>query len=206
MRWRAVSNPPIDARYERTIEVAEQVVEILKRHEVPAVVIGAAAMAAHHYVRQTEDLDLAINVDPYKRFRQLESALRAHGFEVESSYPDAEDSLGGVLRILGADFDPIEVVNFQNPWPGARDATVLAREAMEDAHMTLGPGSPLHVVTLPHLIALKLYARGRKSEFDVLELLEHNRANLNVAELRDVCGRHGFGPTLEPLLKELGIT
>ncbi|WP_426756689.1 hypothetical protein [Myxococcus sp. Y35] len=195
----------MDARYERTIEVAEQVVELLKRHDVPAIVIGAAAMAAHHYVRQTEDLDLAINVDPFKSFRQLEATLRAHGFEVTFEYPDDGDALGGVLRILGADFDPIEVVNFQNPWPSARDATVLVREAMQAAHMPLGPGSPLHVVSLPYLIALKLYAQGRKSINDVVELLEHNRANLNVAELRDVCSRHGLRPSLEPLLEELGI-
>ncbi|AEI63062.1 nucleotidyl transferase AbiEii/AbiGii toxin family protein [Corallococcus macrosporus] len=195
----------MDARYERTIEVAEQVVELLKRHDVPAILIGAAAMAAHHYVRQTEDLDLAINVDPYKSFRQLEATLRDHGFEVTFEYPDDGDALGGVLRISGADFDPIEVVNFQNPWPGARDATVLVREAMQAAHMSLGPGSPLRVVSLPYLIALKLYAQGRKSINDVVELLEHNRPSLNVAELRDVCGRHGLRPSLEPLLEELGI-
>lgn len=192
-------------RYERTIEVAEQVVELLKKHEVPAALIGAAAMAVHHYVRETHDLDLAININPFPTLRRLEEALRTDGFEVELAYPDADDPLGGVLRIKGEDFDPIEVVNFQNPWPGARDATVLAREALDEARFTLDPESPLQVVTLPYLIALKLYARGRKSQLDVVELLEHNREHVDVAKLRDVCGRHGLGPALEPFLEELGF-
>ena len=163
-------------------------------------------MAAHNYVRETEDLDLAININPFPTLRRIEETLLAAGFEVELNFPDKDDSLGGVVRVTGDDFDPIEVVNFQNPWPGARDATVLAREALREARLTLGPESPLQVVPLPYLIALKLYAGGRKSELDVVELLEHNREHLNVAELRDVCGRHGLGAALEPLLKEFGFS
>jgi hypothetical protein len=53
---------------------------------------------------------------------------------------------------------------------------------------------------------LKLYAGGWKSKADIAELLERNREHLNVAELRDVCTRHGLGPALEPLLQELGFT
>jgi hypothetical protein len=68
-----------------------------------------------------------------------------------------------------------------------------------------GPKSPLRVVGLPYLIALKLYAGGYKSEADVAALLERNREHLDLAGLRDVCNRHGLGAALEPLLTELGF-
>jgi hypothetical protein len=35
----------------------------LAQHHLDAVVIGAVALAAHHYVRQTDDLDLGVNAD-----------------------------------------------------------------------------------------------------------------------------------------------
>ncbi|WP_375756127.1 hypothetical protein [Corallococcus exercitus] len=181
-------------------------VGLLEQHGIPAAVIGAIALAVHYYPRQTEDFDLAININPFPRFRQLDEALRAEGFETDLSYPDAEDPLGGVLRVSGEDFETIEIVNFQNPWPGAKDNTSLAQEAIQSASLALNPGSRLRVVDLPHLIALKLFAGGWKSKADVLELLERNRQHLNVAELRDVCARHGVGPALRSLLEELGIS
>ncbi|PTL82953.1 hypothetical protein DAT35_13070 [Vitiosangium sp. GDMCC 1.1324] len=168
-------------------------------------VIGAAALAVHLYPRYTEDFDLAINTEPFPTLRRVEEALRGEGFEARLEAPDPEDALGGVLRVTGDDFEPIEVVNFYNPWPGARDASVLAREALRDAKIALSPDSPLRVVSLPHLIALKLYAGGFKSKADVAELLERNRDRLDLAELRDVCNRHGLGAALEPLLQELGF-
>lgn len=193
-------------RQERTLEVAERVAQILRQQGIPSAVIGAMALAVHLYPRHTEDFDLAININPFPTLRRLEEVLRAEGFEAELTAPDADDPLGGVLRVTGEDFERIEVVNFQNPWPGAKDATVLAREALQEATLPLSPGSPLKVVSLPYLIALKLFAGGWKSKTDVVELLERNRQRLNVAELRDLCGQHGLGQALEPLLQELGFS
>jgi len=48
---------------ELTIQAAETVALILRRHSLPAVVIGATALAAYHYARQTEDIDLGVNAD-----------------------------------------------------------------------------------------------------------------------------------------------
>jgi hypothetical protein len=42
---------------------AEEVFAVLAWHRLDAVVIGAVALTAHHYVRQTEDLDLGVNAD-----------------------------------------------------------------------------------------------------------------------------------------------
>jgi hypothetical protein len=194
------------AREERTLAVAARVFEVLRQHGIDAAVIGAIAMAVHGYSRATEDLDLATNTEPFTKLRAVEQSLRQQGLNVKFTAPDSEDPLGGTLLIEGDDVDPIQVVNFQNPWPEARDCSLLAQEALQGAKRALDPDSPLPVVSLTHLIALKLYAGGWKSKADIEELLERNREHLNVAELRDVCTRHGLGPALEPLLQELGFT
>lgn len=45
---------------------AEDVAGLLHGHQVEAVVIGAVALAAYHYVRQTEDIDLGVVASPKK--------------------------------------------------------------------------------------------------------------------------------------------
>ena len=49
--------------HETLLDTAEQVMQILETHRVDAVVIGAVALAAHHYVRLTHDIDLGVNAD-----------------------------------------------------------------------------------------------------------------------------------------------
>lgn len=65
--------------------------------------------------------------------------------------------------------------------------------------MDLVRGMSLPVVDLPHLIALKLYAGGRKSELDVLELLARNPA-ASRDEIVETCARFGLGDALARLL------
>jgi hypothetical protein len=55
---------------EGLLRTAEEILAILARHQVDAIVIGAVALAAHHYVRQTDDLDLGLSADlPHLRAR-----------------------------------------------------------------------------------------------------------------------------------------
>jgi len=44
------------------LDATEQIADLLERRGIHAIVIGAAAMAAHHYVRHTEDVDLGVNM------------------------------------------------------------------------------------------------------------------------------------------------
>jgi len=76
-----------------------------------------------------------------------------------------------VLTVTGEDFDPVQVVNFLNPLSRRRNP---GSEAVRTATAGAVAGSPLRLVTLPYLIALKLYAGGYKSRLDVLELLTRN--------------------------------
>jgi len=62
--------------------------------------------------------------------------------------------------------------------------------------------SRLRVVTLPHLVALKLYAGGPKSRNDVIELLERNQP-LDLGRISQICTRHGVGDPLKAIIREL---
>lgn len=68
------------------LRTAEEVLAILARHPLDAVVIGAVALAAHNCVRQTEDLDLGVNAD-LPTLRAVVESLREAGFEAELGNP-----------------------------------------------------------------------------------------------------------------------
>ena len=171
---------------EETLELAIEVVGALEAHGARAAVIGAVALAVHGYPRATEDLDLATAVD-LPTLRLVSAALRTKGYSVRLGEPDAEDPLGGVLSIVRDGADPVQVVNYANPYrPGSG---ALAEDAVSTAMpATLGS---LAVVDIAHLIALKLYAGGIKSTLDVAELLARNHAADRDA-IGDVCTRFGL--------------
>lgn len=185
-------------RDDRTLEVAEEVAEVAASLKIDTALIGAGAMAVHNYSRATSDLDLASSTHPGSRLTKLESALRERGYETELRMPDDEDPLGGVLVVRGDGHRPVEVVNYYNP---ARPAGGPGDDAIETAERLI-PGSNLRVARLPELIALKLYAGGRRSESDVIELLECN-AEYSREEIVTACARHGLDSALRQLLEEV---
>ena len=186
----------------RTIQVAEQVHDILERLGIESAVIGAMALAVHRYVRATRDFDLATCADPFLKLPELRQALEKAGFHAELRQPDADDPLGGVVEINGEGFKPIQIVNFLNP--AAPRAAALGREAISESKVGLIERSRIRVVTLPCLIALKLYGGGPKNRNDVIEILERNQP-LDLSAIRDVCGRHGLGEELESVISALGL-
>jgi hypothetical protein len=182
------------------IQLAERVATVASELGMSTALIGATALAAHNYVRGTADIDLAIAVDPFKELRLLGDRLKRDGFLTELNLPDAEDSLGGVLRVWATsdDDDPVEVVNFNNPFSPSNNPGL---EAVRTA-TPVGVGTSLRCATLPHLIALKLYAGGRRDQADVVELLRRN-PGADRAEIREVCARYGFEKILEELIGEV---
>ncbi len=186
---------------DKTLAVAEAVAAECAQAGVECAVIGAMALAAHKYPRATEDFDLATNVNPFRQLAAIAAALRTRGYEVELVTPDAEDPLGGVLNITGSDFGLVQVVNYENPFSG-RPTPGLA--AIQRATAGGLGSSTLRVVTLPDLVALKLYAGGPKSRADITELLARN-APVDFQAIRDACAPCRLGPELESLLSALGI-
>lgn len=171
-----------EERLDRTLAVVEEAAEILSRHGADAVVIGGMALAVHNYPRDTEDVDLAVAISP-KKLDAVAEDLRRSGWEVEVRRPDAADPLGGVIDVRAPGADLVQVVNFDNSPAGGFPR--LVREASESSLPLLEQG-PLRVVSLPILIAFKLYAGGAKSKLDVVELLERN-PDVDHEELLAIC-------------------
>lgn len=160
------------------LRAAEDILRHLQEHHVDALVIGAVALAAHGYVRQTEDLDLGVNAN-VRKLRELAGSLRSAGYRTELHEPDAGDPLGGVLDIEGS-FGLIQIISYADKFPA------VIEDALRETQLTVHPGSSLKLVPLPHLIALKLYAGGTKSKADVIELLVRN-PELDLESLRELC-------------------
>jgi len=178
---------------EAMLDAAETVAAVLREFQVDAVVIGALALAAHHYVRYTEDIDLGINAD-IKTLRQVADALRERNFEAELREPDAVDPLSGVIDVLGS-FGMVQIINFGQTFPA------VISDAVREATLTARPGSNLRLAPLPHLIALKLYAGGFKSKADIAELLVRN-PDADLDEIRGLCDAYRL-QGLEEIIDEI---
>ncbi len=166
------------------LAAAEEVVDILRRHHIEAVVIGAVALAAYHYVRQTDDLDLAVNVPPTQMIEVVRSLERA-GYAAEFHPPDADDPLGGVTDVTGP-FGQIQIISFAERFPA------VVEDAIRESTLLVRADSALRLVPLPHLVALKLYAGGIKSKADIVELLARN-PEADLSAIRSVCQRYRLG-------------
>ena len=182
------------------VQLAERVAVAAGQMGIPTALIGATALTAHNYVRATADIDLASAVDPFRELRRLRETLAAEGLHAELNLPDAEDGLGGVLRVRAQVYDDelVELMNFQNPLNPSRNP---GAEAVRTA-TALGPSTSLRCATLAHLIALKLYAGSRRDQADVVEVLRRN-PEADLASVREVCARYGSSAALEELIGEV---
>jgi len=174
------------------LRAAETVVGILKRHRIDAVVIGATALAAYRYVRQTEDIDLGVNAD-LTTLRAAVKSLRCEGFSAELREPDDDDPLGGVIDVRGS-FGLLQIISYADRFPAAID------DAVRESTLVVRQGSPLRLVPIAQLVALKLYAGGYKSKADIVELLARN-PEADLAEIRAVCDRYQL-PGLDELIAD----
>jgi hypothetical protein len=180
---------------ERILEAAEDILEILRSHRIDAVVIGAVALAAYNYVRQTEDIDLGVNANP-AQLRALARLLESKGYAVELRSSDGADPLGGVIDVRGP-FGILQIISFADRFPAVID------DALSASKMVVREGSPLKIVPLPHLIALKLYAGGHKSKADIVELLIRN-SDADLESVKKLCRRYRLRG-LDKLIAEAGL-
>jgi hypothetical protein len=185
------------------IPLGERIVAVADGLGIKTALIGAVALAAHHYVRGTQDIDLASNVDPNVKLVELERAVRALGLHTKLRLPDDDDDLGGVLDIaaeVDADGDLIQmlqIVNFYNPH---RPRTNPGADAVKRS-VPLDETSNLRCVRLDDLIALKLYSGSRQDLGDVVALLERN-PDADLEQIRTTCAPYDFTDILETLISE----
>lgn len=178
---------------ERNLQAAERVASLLIANGAPAIVIGAVALAAHRYIRHTEDIDLGVDAD-LPKMRLIAAVLRNEGFDVDFHEPDTDDPLGGVIDIAGP-FGLVQVVSFAGRFPAA------IRDALSGEDTRIRPGSELRITPIPQLVALKLYAGGSRARADIVELLRRN-PEADLEKIRDTCRRYRLRG-LEAVLDEL---
>lgn len=181
------------------LELAGEVTSLLREEHTRALVIGAIALAAHGYVRGTEDVDLAIAVNPNgleALARRLQNRLAQVEIKVELPTPD--DPLGGVVNLRRTDGTTeglVQVVNFDNAPGGGFPALVLSADA---APFSFPDGGQGELVSAEDLVFFKLYAGGTKSRADVEELLV--RKKLDVEKLRSIAQRYRMTDELQAVL------
>jgi len=132
------------------------VAERLRAGEVPFAVVGAAAMSARGFPRQTLDFDL------FTTERRVLDGGFWEGFPQmpEIRLGDGDDPLAGVVRFHDPDVD---VVVGRHRW----QAEAVARAEA----LSVGEQS-LPVVRLADLILLKLFAGGYRDALDVRMMLD----------------------------------
>ena len=185
-----------------TLALAERVADAAEQVGIPTALIGGTALAVYRYMRGTEDIDLAAYVDPFTHLGRLERVLASEGLHTRLSEPDDDDPLGGMLSVweredsAGEPVDVVEVVNFLNPFrPGGNPAHAAILRA------TTLTNARLRCVTLPDLIALKLYAGGSEDLGDIVQLLALN-ADADVVSIRAIAGPFDSDGRLEGLITE----
>lgn len=130
----------------------------------PFVVVGAIAMAAHGYRRQTSDVDIAMPVIVGKASGdRVEDVAHALGLEVR-----ARHKFGGFdLRAKGV---RIDVLTMDREVPelvidAVQEAVAVNRRIDVFGHMA-------YAVSLGHLIAMKLVSKRKKDIGDIVELIK----------------------------------
>src|SRR5271165_6670806 len=166
---------------------------ILKRLQCPYMLVGATArdillynVFGQRVLRATQDVDIAILIDSWERFKTIKSEiLRAPDFQPSTAQP---------YRVLhktnaSAYSTPVDILPFGEiateaeafRWPPPDTDLVMNVAAFADAYessiaVTIGPGFDLRIASIPGLVLLKLLVWVDKAESkqaqDVLRLIE----------------------------------
>ncbi|MEO0416036.1 MAG: hypothetical protein AAF226_13900 [Verrucomicrobiota bacterium] len=175
------------------LQAAEAIAALMQKQGIDCIVIGAIALAGHNYVRFTRDIDLGVVAEP-KVFNQVANEIKSLGHRVELREGSFDDPLAGVIDISG-NFGLVQIINFHERFPA------VIWDAVNSSQEPIRENSPLKLIPLPHLVALKLYAGGLKSKADILELLRSN-PEADIDEIIATCNKYRLRG-LEEILKEL---
>lgn len=159
----------------------EQIQQEAVRRDLQFLVIGGYAVIVHGYARTTEDLDLLVRREDQAQWRELLSSL---------AYQLTHDG-GNFLqfaRTEGLDW-PVDLMLVGQP---TFDGLIA------EAWSINLQGAQVQIVSLEHLIALKLHVlkqarlhRFLKDFQDVLELIQINHLDLQSPHIRDLFLRYG---------------
>ncbi len=170
-------------------EIFDLLARIQQKRNVQLLIIGAWALQAHGYGRNTNDIDCMTAVQDDEAIG--EELIRA-GFECFEELP--------AFRRFRHRLEPLMVLDVMRV-DGATFAKMHASAAALEIE-----GLHLWAPSLRHLIALKLHAarnerRTDKDMNDVRELLRANPGSISPVELRELCDQFG-APDLARRLAE----
>jgi hypothetical protein len=171
------------------LAAAERIAARLAGRGIHAVLIGASALAAHRYVRHTEDIDLGVNV-AICDLGSVAEGLREAGYQVSVREPDGQDPLGGVIDICGP-FGLVQIVNFGERFPavidsGHAEATLCVR---------LGAQMVDEGDRILYESFLRQHGDATAARRAMQEWLDRREADATAVKVRVLSGR---GPTEEP--------
>lgn len=176
------------------MEFWTKIASLSRDHGLRFLVIGGHAVAAHGYERTTRDVDVLVCKEQAAAWR---AALEKSGYTLHS--------------------DGITFLQY-NPPPGETwpvDLMLVNRQTFEgmwaeaiESHIGQ---ARLFMVSLPHLLALKLFAlkeerrhRSLKDMDDLLNLLEINRVKVKDAWFHELVLKYGTAELYEKIVHALG--
>jgi len=152
-------------------EVAVRLASLLPE---PNALIGALAVAAHGYIRATDDIDFVSSVDP----KEIQARLAKGGIASKTRRGDALE--GDIPSVVYGQADGFRFDVLFPPVPIDWSRTVI---------LPLAEGSRLRVVDLDALVRLKLRAGGPQDLIDVVHLVRlHSEIEERALALADGYG------------------
>jgi len=140
----------------------------------PSALIGALAVAAHGYVRATDDIDFVSAASP----KEIQARLAKAGISSKIRRGDALE--GDIPSVVHGRADGLRFEVLSPPVPIDWSRTVA---------LPLSEGSQLRVVDLDALVRLKLRAGGPQDLIDVVHLVRiHPEIKSRALELAEAYG------------------
>jgi len=181
-------------------ELARVVVDACEAEGIAHMLTGAFAVSYYGVPRSTQDVDIVVDVPSPAAFNQLAARL---GVQVRFDPQVQFDTLTWGRRHVGTTVlpPPLQVELFElfdDPFVREQFAR-RTRVALPSADW------PLWLPTAEDLIIQKI-RWGRSKDLDDARdvLLVQGASNIDIARVRDWCGRHGQRELLEKILRELG--
>lgn len=148
-------------------ETLRRLCALLEREGIEYVVIGAVAMAAHHFRRATEDVDICVRAQDLDRFRErLVGAVFQSVEGRKRRFYDPQTQVTFDLLVAGELAGRVSR-NKQIRFPDSSEAVTV---------------EGLRTVSLERLIELKLVTWRVKDMADVIELIRRNHLDEDFAE------------------------
>ncbi len=172
----------------RLVDQVKEAISAIGGQHIQVALIGGLALAAHHVVRGTRDVDFLADADDGERLHEI---LLDLGYHCIHRSKDAANYLRGD--------EGLDLLYAHRP---------EARRLLADAQERDTGMGRLRVVGAEGLIAFKLQgyvndARRLRDLDDIRALLRANRASLDMGEVRRYFAMFDREPVLDELLAEL---